>query len=175
MAIRSSAALQSGRSATAACPLKPDSLRGKTLVQRVRITTKPAHPDRICHQTSVSFPPTVGAKYRQDVPFGTAAWQAMYATARNTIEGFNGYVKDGPHEALGNATRRRLRGRTAQHFLTALLVMAANIRKLRTFLDNCATSSQTQRPRRKRRRETLTDYLPVSSRPPPAAQMPNAA
>ncbi len=62
----------------------------------------------------------------------------MYASARNTIESFNGYIKDGAHEALGDHTRRRLRGRTAQHFLTALLVMAANIRKIRVFMADLA-------------------------------------
>ncbi|NNN11551.1 MAG: hypothetical protein HKL83_06795 [Acidimicrobiaceae bacterium] len=43
----------------------------------------------------------------------------MYSTARNTIEGFNGYVKDSNYEALGQLDRRRVRGYTAQYLLTA--------------------------------------------------------
>ncbi len=94
----------------------------------------------------------------------------MYASARNTIESFNGYIKDGAHEALGDHTRRRLRGRTAQHFLTALLVMAANIRKIRVFMADLALApAQIKRKaqrRQRRKRESITDYLPILARPP---------
>ena len=94
----------------------------------------------------------------------------MYATTRNTIEGFNGYIKDGAHEALADPTRRRLRGRAAQHVLTALLVMAANVRKIRTFMEGLeAAPKQMLRKaqrRLRRKRESLADYLPVMARPP---------
>jgi hypothetical protein len=94
----------------------------------------------------------------------------MYATARNTIEGFNGFVKDGAHEALADPTRRRLRGRAAQHVLTALLIMAANVRKIRAFMEGLkATPKEKQQKvqrRLRRKRESLADYLPVMARPP---------
>lgn len=67
--------------------------------------------DRIFRQSSVSFPPLAGAKYRQGIQYGTDERHEMYATARNTIEGFNGFVKDGAHEALADPTRRRLHGK----------------------------------------------------------------
>ena len=54
-------------------------------------------------------PPTASAKYRQDLHYGSPEWHAMYSTARNTIEGFNGYVKDANHEALDQPGRRRAR------------------------------------------------------------------
>ena len=159
-----------GASATVACPLRAESMKGEKVVLRSRVSTPPRHADRICRQTSVSFPPSVGAKFRQDIQYGTDEWHGMYATARNTIEGFNGFVKDGAHEALADHTRRRLRGRAAQHFLSALLVMAANVRKIRAFMQGLtATPKEKQRKaqrRQNRKRESLTDFLPQLARPP---------
>lgn len=159
-----------GPSATVARPLRPASLGPPTKVTlRSRATAPPEHPDRICTQTSVSFPPSAGAKHRQDLQFGTTAWAGAYAIARNTIEGFNGYIKDGAHEALGDPTRRRLRGRTAQHFLTTMLVVSANIRKIRTFHAEQATPQRALRrlaAKSRRKRESLTDYLPDANAPP---------
>ncbi|NNN08736.1 MAG: hypothetical protein HKL85_06030 [Acidimicrobiaceae bacterium] len=75
------------------------------------------------------------------------------------------------HEGnLADPTPRRIRGRAAQHFLTALLVMAANVRKIRAFAaDLAATPAQIERKaqrRQRRKRELITDYLPVLARPP---------
>jgi hypothetical protein len=159
-----------GASATVACPLRPESMKGDKVVLRSRVATPPEHVDRICRQTSVSFAPSAGAKYRQDIQYGTDEWHEMFATARNTIEGFNGFIKDGAHEALADPTRRRLRGRAAQHLLTALLVMAANVRKIRAFMDGLrATPKEKQRKaqrRQNRKRESITDFLPVMAKPP---------
>jgi hypothetical protein len=159
-----------GESATVACPLRPKSQIGQRVVLRSRVSTPPEHADRICRQSSVSFPPSIGAKYRQDIQYGTDEWQEVYATARNTIEGFNGFIKDGAHEALADSTRRRLRGRAAQHLLTALLVMAANVRKIRAFMEGLnATPKEKQRKalrRQNRKRESITDFLPQLARPP---------
>jgi hypothetical protein len=79
---------------------------------------------------------------------------------RNTIEGLNGYAKDPAHQALGQPGRRRVRGIAAQSLFTALLLMAANIRKIRTWrlLTNSAKAAAAQRARR--RRTSLRDYLP---------------
>jgi len=159
-----------GASATVACPLRADSMKGQRVALRSRVSAPPKDADRICRQTSVSFPPSAGAKYRQDIQYGTDEWHAMYATARNTIEGFNGFIKDGAHEALADHTRRRLRGRAAQHLLSALLVMAANVRKIRAFMEGLkATPDEKQRKtqrRLRRKRESLANFLPVMARPP---------
>jgi hypothetical protein len=101
----------------------------------------------------------------------------MYATARNTIEGFNGYVKDANYEALDQPGRRRVRGYAAQYLFTALLVVSANIRKLQTFLANATTDPvgtlTVRRSRRKRRRDLLAEFRPDTGTPatgdPPAA------
>jgi hypothetical protein len=159
-----------GASATVACPLRAESMKGEKVVLRSRVVTPPKHADRICRQTSVSFPPSAGAKFRQDIQYGTDEWQEAYATARNTIESLNGFIKDGAHEALADHTRRRLRGRAAQHVLAALLVMAANVRKIRAFMQGLgATPKEKQQKaqrRQSRKRESIADFLPQLARPP---------
>jgi hypothetical protein len=80
---------------------------------------------------------------------------------RNTIEGLNGYAKDPAHEALAQAARRRVRGIAAQSVFAALLLMAANIRKIRTCRALAAEHYATDpAPRAPRRRASLRDYLP---------------
>ena len=79
---------------------------------------QPKHLDRICTQTSVSFPHQQRERSTAKTPtYGSPDWHSQYAVARNTIEGLNGYVKVGP-EQLASPERRRIRGRTAQHVLT---------------------------------------------------------
>jgi hypothetical protein len=107
--------------------------------------------------SSVTIPPEAGAKFRQSLLFGSSEWHRTYATLRNTNEGFNGYVKDPAHEALDDAGRRRLNGVAAQSILTALLLLAANVRKIRSYLEERAARRMApvglrQHPRRRRSR-----------------------
>lgn len=160
-----------GPSATVACPLRPASFKPVAKVAvRARIAHPPEHPDRICTQTSVSFPPTVGAKYRQDIQFGSADWARRFRTMRSTIEGFNGYVKDPAFEDIETSARRRLRGQTAQHLLVALLVVSANIRKLLTWAATHANPRRVAqiaaRRDARRARRSLKNYLPDANAPP---------
>jgi hypothetical protein len=159
-----------GSAATVACPLKASSLRGTDLTLRARVTP-PAHPDRICtNKTSVSFPPSAGAKYRQDLAYKTKEWQQIYSL-RNTVEGFNGYVKDPNREALGDPGRRRIRGYAAQYVFTTILVVSANIRKIRAWIakNPLIEATAPRRARRsKARRERLSDYMPLANSPPAA-------
>jgi len=164
-----------GPSATVVCPLK--KAMGK-LTGRTRIPVTPSHPDRICTNTSsVSFPPTAGAKYAQALHYGSPEWQEMYSTARNTIEGMNGYVKDANHEALEQPGRRRVRGYAAQYLFAAVLVVSANIRKIQGFITKAAADGagvvSIVGKRRPRRRDRLADFRPDTGTPatgdPPAA------
>ena len=91
---------------------------------------RPASAPRICTQTAITIAPDIGARYRQDLPYASPGWHKTYATLRNTIEGLNGYAKDPAHQALAQPARRRVRGIAAQSIFTALLLMAANIRKM---------------------------------------------
>jgi len=140
------------------CPLRRASLSPRD--GRPKVLQPPDEPPKICRQTAITIAPGTGARYRQDLPYASPAWHARYATLRNTIEGLNGYAKDPAHEALAQPARRRVRGIAAQSIFAALLLMAANIRKIRTWRA-ITTASKTriaQRPRR--RRTSLRDHLP---------------
>jgi len=141
------------------CPLRQASLSPRD--GRAKVLQPPAEPPKICTQTAITIAPDVGARYRQDLPYGSPAWHKSYATLRNTIEGLNGLVKDPAHEALAQPARRRVRGIAAQSIFTALLLMAANIRKIRAWQALAAEPTAgdiTNRARR--RRASLRDHLP---------------
>jgi hypothetical protein len=153
---------------TARCDLKPRSITDKTAGRpRIFLTDDiGANPPKVCRQQSVTFPPEVGAKHAQAFQYGTARWQASYSTLRNTIEGLNGVAKDGAHEALGDASRRRVRGVAAQSVLVALLIFATNLRKIDKFkelavVDDSGDGAQI-RPRR-RLTKPLQEYAPTAA------------
>ena len=79
---------------------------------------------------------------------------------RNTIEGLNGLIKDPAHEALTQPARRRVRGIAAQSIFTALLLMAANIRKIRAWRALTDRDKTRITRRARRRRASMRDYLP---------------
>ena len=140
------------------CPLREASL--SPLDGRAKVLQPPPEPPRICRQTAITIAPDIGARYRQDLPYGSPAWHARYATLRNTIEGLNGYAKDPAHQALAQPARRRVRGIAAQSIFTALLLMAANIRKIRAWRALTGSDKAATAQRARRRRASLRDYLP---------------
>jgi len=141
------------------CPLREASLAPRD--GRAKVLDAPADPPRICRQSAITIAPDAGARHRQDLPFASPAWQDRYATMRNTIEGLNGYVKDPAHEALAQPARRRVRGIAACALFSALLLMAANLRKIRAYRAMTAESRASNTTRRKRRRRVrLSDYQP---------------
>jgi hypothetical protein len=140
------------------CPLRPASLTPRD--GRAKVLQPPPEPPRICTQTAITIAPDTGARYRQDLPYGSPAWHARYATLRNTIEGLNGYAKDPAHQALAQPGRRRVRGIAAQSIFTALLLIAVNIRKIRAWRALTARDKTRIARRARRRRTSLRDYLP---------------
>ncbi len=157
-----------GPSATVACPLRPASLTAPNATKRVQVTKKPENIGKVCKQQAVTFTARAGAKYRQDVQFLGTEWKKMYPALRNTVEGFNGFVKDQQFENLEASGRRRVRGRTAQFLMTTLLVAAANIRRIRTFIAEHSDPERIKQlaNQRIKRQERRTDQ-PVSDRSPP--------
>jgi hypothetical protein len=140
-----------------ACPLRPEAAR--KAVGKVPVLAPPLVPPKVCTQSAVTIAPDVGARYRQDLAYGTKEWAATYASYRNTIEGTNGYLKDPAHEALAQPGRRRVRGIAAQSIFVGLLVMAANIRKIASFRQMIADGSGHQVVERAhRRRISLKEY-----------------
>jgi hypothetical protein len=116
-----------GRHPGLICPLRPASLSPRD--GRAKALQPPPEPPKACTQTAITIAPDIGARYRQDLPYGSPAWHHTYAALRNTIEGLNGYLKDPARQALAQPARRRVRGIAAQSIFTALLLTAANIRK----------------------------------------------
>jgi hypothetical protein len=140
------------------CPLRKASLSPRD--GRPKVLQPPDEPPKLCRQTAITIAPGTGARYRQDLPYGSPAWHARYATLRNTIEGLNGYAKDPAHQALAQPARRRIRGIAAQSLFTALLLMAANIRKIRAWRALTASDKTRITSRARRRRTSLRDHLP---------------
>jgi hypothetical protein len=140
------------------CPLRKPSLSPRD--GRPKVLQPPDEPPKVCTQTAITIPPDAGARYQQDLPYGSLAWHARYATLRNTIEGLNGYAKDPAHQALGQPGRRRVRGIAACSLFTALLLMAANIRKIRAWRALTTDRKAAAAQRARQRRTSLRDYLP---------------
>jgi hypothetical protein len=140
------------------CPLRAGSLSPRD--GRPKVLQPPPEPPRLCSQTAITIAPDAGARYRQDLPYASPAWHARYATLRNTIECLNGLIKDPAHEALAQPARRRVRGIAAQSIFTALLLTAANIRKIRAWRALHVRDKARITRRARRRRASLRDYLP---------------
>jgi hypothetical protein len=142
------------------CPLRP----APAALGRIPVLGPPTIPPKVCTQRAITIAPDVGARHRQELAYGTDEWRRTYATYRNTIEGTNGYLKDTAHESLQAPGRRRVRGIAAQSIFVGLLLVAANIRKIRAFRELVAHGeAHKSAERARRRRISVTDY-----RPPPS-------
>src|ERR1700686_4300893 len=84
-------------------PLRQASLTPRD--GRPKVLQPPAEPPRLCTQTAITIAPDIGARYRQDLPYGSPAWHRPYATLRNTIEGLNGLIKNPAHQAPRHPAR----------------------------------------------------------------------
>ncbi len=134
-------------SLTVTCANKPDSEAERLSLDRdgnladnrppidLSKTTLREHPPTICRVQAVTMKPTDGAKFRQAIPFGTDEHIDVYNRLRQSQEGMHGFVKDEAQEALGNPGRRRFRTKVAQQLIAAFLLAAANLRKIRSFLE----------------------------------------
>jgi len=145
-----------GRHPHVICPLRPTSAAA---IGKVPVLLAPVPPPKVCTQQAITIAPNIGARHRQELAFGTERWTRVYATCRNTIEGWNGFVKDAAHEDLAAPSRRRVRGIAAQSIFCAFLLMAANLRKIRTFrqlIDEQRMAAVAERARR--RRMSIVDY-----------------
>jgi hypothetical protein len=146
-----------GQQAKLCCPLRPSG----TALGRIPVLSPPTSPPKLCCQSAITIAPDVGARFSQHLAFGTEEWARTYAAYRNTIEGLNGFVKDTAHEALQCPARRRVRGIAAQSLFVGLLAVAANIRKIAAHRALVADGLGTNvAARAKRRRTSITDYLP---------------
>ena len=89
----------------------------------------------------------------------------VYATLRNSVEGMNGLIKDGAHEAVDDPERRRIRGLAAQSVLLSFQLFAANLRKIEEFLKARAKAikGKVRKLPPCRRTKSLASWAPTTS------------
>lgn len=138
----------SNHSLTVKCAHKPESMKERltldrdgnmtdlrpTIVTIEQAAAMTEAPPTICQSQTVTLKPTDGGKYRQALPIGDEHTDT-YNRSRQSHEGMNGFTKDDAREALGTPGRRRIRTKVGQQLIAAFLVAAANMRKVRSFLE----------------------------------------
>jgi hypothetical protein len=146
------------------CALKPKSegpaTRGKP---RIPVTDAlRSHTPKICTQQSITVPPEAGAKFSQTLLHESEEWQAVYGTLRNSVEGMNGFIKDGAREAVDDPERRRIRGVAPQSVFVAFLLCAANLRKIEAYLaeEEAVASGSVRRLPSRRTTKSIAEFLP---------------
>lgn len=159
-----------GPNATADCPLKqtPAGLdRGHRKALTLVLTT-PSDPPPICSNSeSVSVPAEFGARYRQEIPYGTDEWFDVYRRTRNEMEGRNQYLKDREHQSLADSGQRRFRGWAKQLLALVLKIVAANVQVVLSFIDRTEDAARSPKPPRGRRPKGKPDVqLPDATGPP---------
>lgn len=118
--------------------------------RRKQKTGRPANPllqvitdvpqNTLCTQAKVALSPDdPGASIwlRHNRPFipGSDGAQRRYNQARNTSEAVNGFAKDTAFEALASNQVRRAHGLAANMLLATFQLLAANLRKIRSYLE----------------------------------------
>ena len=145
-----------GKGKTLACPLVEKSQRQDARAKGLPIIPSPSleaprsQKGKCCtNKASVTIPNKEGMRYRQTGPaYKTPEWQKIYGTWRNVIETRNDYVKNNRGgAAIGDHTRRPVRGFAAAFFYTALGVVAANVSMIRRFLGRVERDEKTPPPR----------------------------
>lgn len=136
-----------GTCPTATCSHKPVPVTIGTNTRRtITVTNNAAQtgPDGttavpvFCGQASHILPSDVAmrwARYRQPFPYFGDWWFLRYRSGRSTMEGHNGFAKDPGFEDLEEAGKRRMRGGALNSIFAAFLVYAANVRKIKSFID----------------------------------------
>ena len=151
-----------------ACTRHRDTLRAlKGKVNVVPGPDVPADLSLCSARQGVRIQLEAGAKFRQDLPHAGDAWRDLYNHLRNGVEGFNGYVKDEAAEALAMPGRRRMRGIAANTIAVAFLLFAANVRGIRSAVEQLDREPKAMTRKRKKRR--LSDYRPRRATMPPTA------
>ncbi len=92
----------------------------------------------VCGKSAITVPADASgdlktAKFRQDIPYLSAAWIAAYKPIRSHNEGIHGRLKSDEID-IGNPKHRPASGQVAQNLLVALLVTAGNLDILETWL-----------------------------------------
>lgn len=120
------------------CAKKPNPAASKTSkLPRLPVANPPQHTPAVCaHKWSTTFNVSDSGSHGQYYEYQSTQWANHYHHLRNNVESFNDYVKDVGTFALAQAGRRRMRGSTAESILVVITIAAANLRKIRQFLEH---------------------------------------
>lgn len=88
------------------------------------------------NKESTTFHVSDGGSHEQYYEYQSRDWANHYNHLRNNVESFNDFVKDTATFAFAQPGRRRMRGVTAQSILMVITVAAANLKKIRQFLEH---------------------------------------
>jgi hypothetical protein len=165
-----------GDSPTVTCPIREMSRKAVDKERTgVEVEDLPTFADKICTQHSVSFTKEDGMRQSQAFAYRSKEWEEFHRHARNSIESLNGGVKDLGHEAIEEASRRRVRGFAVAQVFVTILLTNYNLRKIATFAREQlraslkpTTSTPVEKKVRRRDGEFHNDYTdtyPPGARP----------
>lgn len=171
-----------GSNPTAICALKPKSQTPRPIRQpdgtradlrrtiNHQTVLTDGHAPKVCQQETVTVTIEDGAKYRQNLPYGSPEQIDLYHRLRQGTEGVHGTAKDEAKVALANPGRRRVRGWAAMQVFTAFLFAETATQRIMTFLNNAVEDHEGHLyvPRRKR----TNGHGPTGA--PPGAALPGA-
>ena len=145
------------------CPLREASMR--LSYDHPEVLTPPEHPPHCCSQQTLTVPPSVNAKTRQQHDYPGKAWRISYAR-RSAVERSNSRIKD---PATINVTKGwcRVMGLVAPSVFLAVALGVRNLALVDAF-EARALESQRRRaaglePTTRRRRRTSLTELALAS------------
>lgn len=121
-----------GARRTVNCPVKPAEKDDQRLHLPLIVDVPKRLPD-VCTTTRVTIDRVEGAKYRQELQYGSDKHHGIYTVLRETVEGANGTAKRCIEQDLESTPRRPGRGIAAVHMYTALILFSENLRRIQRF------------------------------------------
>lgn len=120
------------------CAMKPDVVDTRKGSRPLLQLSGPKRgvPPVCANQVSTTFHASDGGSHEQYYEYQGDDWANHYHHLRNNVESFNDFVKDSATFAFAQPGRRRMRGVTAQSILMVITVAAANLKKIRQFLEH---------------------------------------
>jgi hypothetical protein len=124
-----------GTSPTVKCSLKPESIKSPRPMPVVISSGRQSRDiPKVCRQATIKMHAGVGAKFKQEIRFGSDEWTKLYRTSRSVNEGMNGVAKRPNPIDISDPNIRRVRGVAAQTILHAVQLTVINLERIRTYL-----------------------------------------
>ena len=111
-------------------------------------------------QSAITIAPDVGVRHAQSLAFGSESWARTTPRCATPSKDGTPSPKIRPTKRSADRHPGAVRGIAAQGIFITLLYVAANLRKIDTYHGQLTTSSIEARKRARRRRVSLSDYLP---------------